>query len=335
MKKTFVAGLTIVLLIAGIQVSFLVDSFPGFHSQGDCTLCHNNPAFAYNSSMMDEGIVLDGLEGDDLFWEDHLTQYRRTYVPVGGAFGSAHTFVKTIFGQNSTHIFMLIGWEDATIDGTDTERYADSDGISIMWNINMDDFDTGYGMKAAREEGELVDMVTWKPAASEDGQQLYQNDYTPKAIEGNIYDAAYDHSGWEDDATNDWMAAAVHGNVSNHNEHNYQIELVRPLVTADSMDVQFDESKYYQFGFAIYNDTSGNDHWISPVHSVFVYNPDDPDMGDIATVTQQVTETNEVTVTETATETQVETEAKSPFLILPFIMALITIPSVVIIRRKL
>ncbi|MHA2502479.1 MAG: ethylbenzene dehydrogenase-related protein [Candidatus Kariarchaeaceae archaeon] len=320
MKRKLVTGLVIAIMVFGIQMSFVVDSFPGFHSSGDCNLCHNYPATAYNSSFETYNLDLDG-ELDEPIWDDHSTYGRRTMVPVAGRFGSAHVFLTVYFGQNSSHFFMAIGWEDETINGADEDR-TDTDGVAVMFNINVTDFDTGYGMDRAPGDS-AVDVITWRPAASETGQELYQNDYVPKAIESNLVDEHIYDDDRDGDATNEWEWAAVHGNVSNHNEHNYNVEFVRPLVTDDPNDVQFSESKYYEFGIALFNDTSNSGHWISPAYEVYVYNG------------PEVTETVTETVTEDAvTVTQVETESKNPLEFLPILLALFVTPTVILLRRK-
>jgi hypothetical protein len=327
MKNKLIVGLVVALLVFGIQMSFVANSFPGFHSNGDCNICHNFAANAYNSSYETFNVKVDGIL-DEAIWAEDATYGRRNMVPVASTFGSAHEYITVYMGQNSTHIFLAASWADPTIDGTDTQAYADSDGIAFMFNINVTNFDTGYGMDRA-PDNTAVDMFTWKPGASETGNEVFMKDYVPKSItDDHFYDQyIYDDSRKDDKVATDWTHAAVHGNVSSHSEGNYQIEMARPLVNTDPNDVQFDKTRYYQFGLVIYNNTSGSKHWISPVMSVFVWNPSDSNPN-VATITRDKT----AYITETEVKTEVSTEtAAAPITFFPLMAALVAIP---ILKRK-
>jgi hypothetical protein len=336
MKQKLITGLVIGLLVFAVQMSFVVDSFPGFHSNGDCTVCHNNPAMAWNASLANSQVTVDGIT-DDAMWLEANTLGRRNMVPVASKFGSAHEFITMYFGQNSTHFFMVASWHDATINGYVED--SDFDGFSIIFNINNTDFDTGYGMDLARDG--MVDFISWTPDA---GQTAVLDSNSPQSIDSTIVDLSSSpgSNARTVDATNEWTVGAVHGNVSLHSEENYQVEFARPLVTADkTYDVQFSESKYYEFGIVIFNETSGSSHWISPPQSVFVYNAADTN-ADLATVTDYIVETKTETaapVTETVTadpvtETVTDSEGKSPISILPVVLALFAVPMIVLIRRR-
>ena len=181
--------MTVLALSLLAQVSMNVDSFPGFHGNGDCAICHNDPGTAYNSSYATSSCDPDG-EADEAFWGE--TYGRRMTIPVGNAYGGEEQFVKVVFAQNSTHLFMLIGWEDPTIEGTDTERYADSDGFGIMWNINATNFNQYYsGMKTPAAD-ESVDTWVWKPTAAESSNEFNSS------LTGMMYDNSFSGGGWDD-----------------------------------------------------------------------------------------------------------------------------------------
>ncbi len=316
MKRKLIMTVLVLSMLA--QISMNVDSFPGFHSNGDCALCHNEPGNAYNSSYATSSCEPDG-EADEAFWEEYYG--RRMTIPVVSSYGGNEQFVSLIFAQNDTHLFMLTSWGDPTIEGTDTERYASSDGFGIMWNINATNFNQYYsGMKTPAAD-EAVDTWTWKPAAAESS-----NDFN-SSLTGMMYDNAFTSAGWADaDATNDLSYGAKHGYIEPHTEEDYRLEAVRALETDDVNDVQFDHSGYYSFGIAVYNNSAGSSHYVSYIYTVYIQNGD-------ALVTETVTEVVEETntVDETFTETKTDTPLLSTFVVLG-LMACVT--AVVFVRRR-
>ena len=253
-------------------LSFIVVSataYPGYGGNGDCNLCHNEPASSFLEG--DTELTLDGL-GDEIFWEEHYG--RRMQIPVASQYGSNRQMVELIFAQNSTHLFVYASWGDSTINGTDSARYDDSDGFALCFNINAANFTTAYfsGM-STMNAGESVDAIIWKPAASETGQDVLPENN--KVVTGDLLDTAISSTGWVAETSTDAVAVVRHGNITAHVEEHYSLELVRPLVTNDPNDVQFDTPGFHDFGIAVFNATSGASHYVSFKHTVWIGAPDD------------------------------------------------------------
>jgi hypothetical protein len=313
MKRKLITGLVVALLVFGVQMSFVAESFPGFHSNADCRTCHSYYANVYNETLMDSSVTVDGM-ADEAMWADGNTYGRTIEVPVGSTSNPREiVFLLVTFGQNSTHFFIRVDWADPTINGTDQKGYEDSDGISFMFNIDNPNFDSGYGMDRAPGDTK-VDVVTWKPGASMTGTQDLEAE-TPIAITSdNLYDQHITDDSRNDDETNEWTWAAVHGNVASHHEENYQLEMARPLTTDDEFDVQFDEPAYTEFAVILFNSTSGADHMVSPPYIMWVGPP-----ADMTPVT----------------ETVVSTVTESPVSLAFMILGLFSVPAaIVLLRRK-
>ncbi len=215
-------------------------------------------------------ITLDG-RNTEPFWDEDSAYGRRMEIPIAGMYGANEQMVKMIFAQNTTHLFMLVSWEDPDINGTDAPQYQPSDGFSICWNINAVNFTAAYftGMETPNE-GEVVDSMTWKPSASETGTQVPTANRGNKSVTGSVIDYSFDSDGWHTDTSQNIQVAATHGNLTEHYEENYQIEMVRPLVTNDSADVQFDHDGYYEFSIATFSGSAGAGHAVSFVQSVWI-----------------------------------------------------------------
>ncbi len=267
-KKIFSISATLFLVFTLVTMGLLSSgiAFPGFHGNGSDQMCHANPGKAYVNDSI--ALTLDGIADEDL-WDYGTNLKSRMTVPVASIpYGSVHEFITIIFAQNSTHLFTYIEWSDPTIEAST----LNSDGFSFCWNINVETFDATYfsGMTQP-EEGEMVDSYTWKADASEDGSQLPASDTAEtQAITGSVVDKMYDDGGWSTDDTNEIEVAAIHGNISSHGQTNWGIEVVRPLASGDTQDLQMLESKVYEFTFAIYNGSSGIDHWVSVVNAVYI-----------------------------------------------------------------
>ncbi|MFQ5832538.1 MAG: ethylbenzene dehydrogenase-related protein [Candidatus Thorarchaeota archaeon] len=259
--------IAMLVLLSGFAAT-QIHAFPGFGGNADCSLCHNSPAIAYDERYGDMEITLDG-KATEPFWQE--TYGKRMEVPVGGMFGANEQMVKMIFAQNTTHLFILVSWEDPDINGTDTPQYQDSDGFAICWNINAANFTAAYfsGMETPNA-GEAVDSFTWKPSASETGTQVPTANRGNKTVTGSVIDYSFDSEGWHTDTFQNVQTAAAHGNITDHYEQNYQIEMVRPLVTDDPGDVQFDHDGYYEFAIAIFSGSAGASHSVSFVQSVWI-----------------------------------------------------------------
>ncbi len=257
------------IILSGTAIS-QIKAFPGFDGNADCNLCHNSPAIAYDEQYGNMEITLDGKDTEP-FWAEDSTYGRRMEIPVAGRFGANEQMIKLVYAQNTTHLFMLVSWEDPDINGTDTPQYQLSDGFSICWNINAANFTAAYfsGMETPND-GEVVDSYTWKPSAIETGTQVPTANRGNKTVTGSVIDYSYDSDGWHTDTSQNVQGAATHGNISAHYEENYQIEFVRPLVTNDPSDVQFDHDGYYEFTIATFNGSSGSGHASSFVQSVWI-----------------------------------------------------------------
>lgn len=312
--------ITVLLLTMLAQLGMTVDSFPGFHGNGDCSVCHNEPGTAYNSLYDTSTIILDG-NNSEAFWQEY--DFRRMTIPVGSRYGGAEQFLTMIFAQNSSHLFVLTRWSDSTINGTDQDRYGDSDGVSIMWNINATtNFNEYYSGMNTPAAGEAVDVWTWKPTAAEEANAFNST------LTGNTYDYLFDDGGWyTNEATTDVEAMAMHGYIEPHAESEYQVEFVRKLETNDPNDVQFKFSQYYKFSVAIFNESSGSSHLMGFVHSVWVENEDIPPVE--VTVTEDA-----VTVTEQDTETFTETKTDTPFFITYVFISLFTTTMILVYFRR-
>jgi hypothetical protein len=276
---------------------------------------------------MDDDITLDG-DLTEEFWTAN-TWGRQARIPVGTTFGGVLEFVSITFAQNSTHIFVYADWADfGGVNGTDSKKFSDSDGIVIMWNINIDNMPDEYfdGMKT-KEAGDMVDVWIWKPAASQNGLSDALNTTNEEKMDvvGKLYDTSFDDGGWasDSDETTDVQAAATWGFQEEHAENNYVVEFARPLVTDDANDVQFDQYGYFDFAIALYNESSGSSHAVSFQHSVWVQGVcDGADCYDPLYVDVSTT-----TVTPAAvTETSVSTESPFPGLWVLFAMFSIGIP---------
>jgi hypothetical protein len=304
----------VLVLASAVQISYIVDSFPGFHSSSDCSLCHNEPATAYNSSFVDADITLDGLPNEE-FWGDS-NHYNTMEFPMASTFGSTHIFVLVKFAQNSTHFFMWIDWEDTTINGTDTMRYSTADGVAVLWNAHPGEYDLKDGWFGGMETdnpGEEVDTWVYKPAAADTGKQstIDLNAGETYTLTGEGLDTMFDEGGWDDDldTTQDLSFGSSWGNITDRHEENYGIEFSRPLVTDDPGDVQFDKIGYYEFAIAIWNASSGSSHIMSFEHSVFVYGDCDTDCdipaGGLTVISYvPTTEVSVVPTTEVTTKTE-------------------------------
>ncbi len=259
------------VICTGVSVTGFYGFGGGANGQ-PCNTCHNEPGASHFNGTYPSGILLlDGID-KEAFWTS--TYGRRMEIPVGNKFGATEQFIKMVFAQNTTHLFILMDWEDATINGTDSATGVPSDGFSICFGVNTVDFRADYfsGM-ASPKPGEYVDTIIWKPIANETGLQTLGPNQN-KTVDGTLYDKYLSNAGWGNDATNEWAIAIRHGNFSTRAPGNYHIELVRPLVTAETnYDVQFSHSAQYQFAIAILNASSGINHYMSYEHALYVYNP--------------------------------------------------------------
>jgi hypothetical protein len=326
----------ILLLALGAQVTLqFSNSFPGFHSNGDCSYCHNEPGTAYNPAYSAAQLTLDG-RADEGFWGE--TQYRRMTIPVGERFGSSEMFIEVVFTQNDTHLFTMVDYGDLTVNGTDTIRYMDSDGITFLWNINMTDFTAAYfsGMKTTAA-GEAVDTWVWKPSADDDQAHVGLNTTAEEYanLDGILLDTVFDDQGWVDQGDHDLQAAATWGFQGEHSENDYLVEFVRPLETDNPNDVQFDHSGYYEFALGIYDSSSGIKHLVSFEQAVFVKAVGDDTIDELPVYYQEIVYTtveDHVTVTDTIEVTQ--TKSETPWFVVYSILGLLMLGTYATILRR-
>jgi len=270
-KRKLFSLFVLAALISPLTIA-AVTGFYGFGGPGpggECDNCHNEPASAYGGAYATETLILDGSDRET-FWQSHL--YRGMEIPIGNTSGTTEQFVRMIFAQNSTHLFIWADWSDPIINGTDTEMYDNSESFSICFNINVPDFQARYAAMST-PPGTTVDTIIWKPAASTTDTQVTGTGYVNQTVTGSINDYVMTSTGWDNDTTENYQVAARHGNLSGHHEENYGLEIIRPLVTNDPQDVQFDHAGNYEFAIAVFNGTSGIEHYMSFVHAVYVYVP--------------------------------------------------------------
>jgi hypothetical protein len=294
------------LLAFSAQVSFIVDSFPGFHSDGECSLCHNEPSTAYNESFATSTITLDGLATEE-FWSYGMGNQIR--VPMANVERTVHEFIKVMFAQNATHIFTLITWGDDVIDGTNTAKYSDADGFAFAWNIDSDTFKDGDYFDGMSEKSTgSADMVVWKPTAAASGIQSTVNTTNKETITvpGTTWDYKMSSSGMVADTSKDYSVAVSWGYLDSRSTKNYIVEIARELDTGDANDATFDYNGYYYWNMALYNETSGINHWVAFPHQTFVHTGVDDPAGKTATITSTKTVSSVVTETTTKTETKTE-----------------------------
>ena len=253
------------------QSSIIVNSFQGYHGGADCSVCHNEPATAWNDTFSEESISADGV-GNEFVWEEEQTFDHTMYIPVAGSFGSSHIFVRTQFAQNTTHLFMKLDWSDLTLNGTTDNKYDPADGLSIYWEMGDVAYDQGFGDGMKTESGTL-DVWTWKAAPMVEtlGDSVNLT-ATYASVDSEIdHDYIMNNVGLVPDGEQDVTMGATYGNLGSHHEDSYQVEIIRALETGKDSDIQFNASGYYSFGLAIFNDTSGSDHLMGFSHDVWIY----------------------------------------------------------------
>ncbi len=281
-KIKFVILATLLLILPTVLIGLTsAFAFPGFSSNKDCNYCHNEPVAAYypptggKYGYVNGTFTLDGRLTEP-WWSSSGNQayyHRRTILWLGNEAHNLTEFGIT-FAQNSTHLFIGLAWEDAYITGTDSPMIGASDGFAMCFNINVTDFQASYfGGMDTPGLGQAVDTVSWKPIGNQTGTQVTANGYVNKTVLGSATDYSFDIYGWHTDVTNNWGVQVLHGNLSSRAMNHYQMEMVRPLVTGDPNDLQFSKSGNYQFAVALFNGSVGDEHYVSYVHELYVYNP--------------------------------------------------------------
>ncbi len=273
-KLQQIVSLSILVLLVQVAIWMPARSFPGFGGSQDSDMCHNEPANAYYNNTYASAITLDG-NTTESYWGSSGTRGRRQEIPVANISAATgaerlEEFVKVVFAQTATDLYILIAWGDETINGTANPYGSKGDGFAICWNINSSDFNAYYtaGMKTPAA-GEAVDTFVWKP--SQNLTSVGGIGGTVQTVPGTAINYHYSSSGWSVDATNDYSAAVVHGNTSRANE--YRMEIKRPLVNNVPGDVQFNKDGYYDFTIAVFNETNGVNHMVSYKHQVWVKAP--------------------------------------------------------------
>jgi hypothetical protein len=336
MKRSMLAIGIILLLALGAQLTLqFSDSLPGFRGGSDCTWCHNDPATAYNPAFADATIDLDG-RATESYWSDY--QYRRMTV-----FVDVEVYITLVFTQNETHLFGMAQWNDPTVEGTDQMMYMPADGFSLVWNINMTDFTANYptGMKT-KNAGEAADLWLWKASADSHNAHVGlntsagANEYA--VITGDMQNLAFNNVGYVDATAGYTLDAnATWGYQSTRARSHYTLEFVRPLVTDNVNDVQFDESRYYDFAVAMFYNSSGADHLSSFELSLFVKATGDTENDFInhpviVQERQTLTEYHTDVVTEQVNVTVTEQEAT--FQLFSVIVFAAMIPIIALVRRR-
>ncbi|MHA2168442.1 MAG: hypothetical protein ACXAB7_00890 [Candidatus Kariarchaeaceae archaeon] len=360
-RLTLTLGI-IAILALGAQLSYNVNSFPGFHGGSQCGICHNEPMTAWDVANANVMIDVDGIDTEAIWGDNDDTNM---YIPLGGPFGfkDSYTdvngtnievpyFARLKVSQNSTHIFFYVRLHDNSVEGGDIQA-ALSDKFAMLFNIDQEEFTlpaaypwgwANMGSTVADQGSQ--DLVVWSPDAAADGAEsgltwntsLYPLDVldgdAPVAgwedrvsVTSNVWDSAYGGTGTD---TNDWTVGAYYGNQGEHYEVDYGIELVRPLETADSKDVQFKYDGLYEFAIARWNNSNSKDHYVSFEHAIWVKGTSgvDPSLiPDPVTV--------EKTVDGTTTTTITESKSDSPFNTLFGLFGMVSVGlAVIFVRRK-
>lgn len=317
----------IVLLFASAQIALYTNSYYGFAGNADCAQCHNEGANLYVEDLADATVVVDGI-ADDTMWTQNTTG-RLLYNFVGSAFGTVHMYLRMLFGQNDTHIFVFCWWEDVQIEGAATAQTDPGDGMTIMWNIDSD-WPLNFPSGMATGEG-TIDVWTWKAGVAAEGTEPAPdvgananrtNVAVPTDTDSDFYINEIGYTSVNDNQ--DVLAEGRYGNHTYRREQHYTAEFARPLVTDDATDIQFDKTGYYDFAVGIWNGTSGEDHLMGFTHQVWVYNPNDP-----GHVPETVTST--VTVTDSGEDTG---QATNMGILGLSIIALVAVSTIVIRRRR-
>jgi len=321
------------------QIGMTVDSYPGFHSGSECSYCHNESASAANENMENATITLDGKLTED-YWVNY--DGHRAEVQVATTFGGVHEFIAVYFYQNTTHLFVAMSWsiESRTVVSNGTNF----DGAAIMFNVDSEDmsFSTTDGMMIRDVDG-TADMWFYEAPEDDNGKNNTQ-------LTGAVNDYSVGDGGWDKTETQDVMAGVAHSVAISRGSvrTSMSIEFARKLTTAETdVDTQFKYNNYHDFAIAIWDEASGDDHWMSFVHSVFVagedgadpLNPIDIDYKKetkTETKTEVITSTGAgATITEAgATVTVSENQSETPFLFGFFGVSLFSIVGVMIYTRR-
>jgi hypothetical protein len=284
-------------------------------------------------------ITLDG-NGDEEFWA--FNDDKLMYIPIATSFGVPQVyvdengtdheipyFIRLAVAQNATHIFFNIRLVDLRVEGSDTYNAAGADAFALLFNIDQEEFmlpdatpnfgpgnpwDNWMAMDGDNLGGGTQDLVFWQPSAAATGISDPLWNATSGEFDGkvpvpcSVWDKNY---GWFAVEQQDWQAAAQHGYIGNHYEYDYSIEMMRPLITNDPGDVQFQYDGYFEFAAAYWNASKGAAHWVSFEHTMWVHGAHGASPGSEQTVTYIQTETEtvaDVTYTERVTYVETRTE---------------------------
>ncbi len=300
MKRITISIVIIAILALGAQHATNVQ--PYFSENfGDCGLCHNTPAMAWNASNAYNSIIVDGFDDDSVWGDTGNTMYAPVSPPNGPGLNEFFPFIKTRISQNTSHLFVVVRWvsDEGFVNGSDS-RVGVRDMFAMIWNVNQKDFtlDMWQGNMKSADEGTMLDQFVWIPTASETGKNSTNGGEV--SVFGRTYDEAYTDIGKTTDDTNDWVAGARLG--YGHGSEYYYLEMVRPLVTVDGTDdVQFKYDGYYGFAMAYWNQTMGDNHFVTYEQYVWIHGVDGINPADINEVTVTVI-SDDVTVTEISTE---------------------------------
>ncbi len=199
----------------------------------------------------DAEITLDGVS-DEPAW----AEAQEFVIPTASRNDTASFFISYIYLKMiycDEYIYVSARWNDSTL-------LSPQDGISICWNINVEDFSAGMFLEnplimKTHNPGEVVDNWLWSYSPGRENGSQYK-----------MFDQSFDHNGWRDrsEEDQDIDSAFTYGELANGEEY-YHVEMRRALITDDGeeYDVQFVENGDYYLTFAILDDTGGEDHAIS------------------------------------------------------------------------
>ncbi|MHA2365851.1 MAG: ethylbenzene dehydrogenase-related protein [Candidatus Hodarchaeales archaeon] len=276
MKKIYkiipIAGIVMILVFLGVNL-YASQSFPGFHSNADCTYCHNDPVFALPVADADVPDLATNTFFEDTFWEDNQ-EWTFNYVPTvksDNRFGGGIVFFHVQMLMTETKMIVQLSWEDDTFNTTGST----ADKAAIIFNIDIEGFTIGDFLGDPADQENRFDSSTgagkmkfWDGGTAD---MWYWNakDVTPTAANASaVMDAEKGDwsisSTYDKDETQDVTTYAYFGTTALHdNPDGYYVTFVRDLTTDDDMDVQFKDGEVIQYAIAYWDGEGGAGHYTS------------------------------------------------------------------------
>jgi hypothetical protein len=259
MKKLYQAGImSAIFLLSGFIAMNMYSStsFPGFHSDAPCNLCHNDPVYALDVEGEINTHVMD-----DAIWSEHA-QWSTNYVPLINTnnrtedeeFTNWKWFTMQ-FLKNSTHIVFKARIPDTTM--TNTDKFA------IIWNIDVSNFTVGEFL-AHYSDGATTGQMKFTNGHAD--MWWWSQSTVPANTTAKMGDYYIDTSHYNNDGTGnqDVYLYPYYGGIGGYgNPKGYIIYFVRALTTSDTNDVQFEDGDGIQYALAHWDDSGYINHYSS------------------------------------------------------------------------